>query len=238
MAPTCAGPWLTPTVDTFDGRAFYAAKSASDGAHTHIFGWNPSREGASDTGGWLWGGNLVVHELAQSANGELKVRFPRELDPVFRAHRRTLLGEGGVRITTVNGHEAISGGILPEVSRLSFQFQFAPGTRAFGVGLRVSEDVESGYYVRVEPGRRRLVFDRWPRPADIPHAGDLERPADLLPDTLYTLSLYVNGTIGVIYLCDSIALSVRMYDHAEGGWGLFVTEGDVRFSDIELCEAL
>ena len=225
MARTHTGPWLAPTVDTFDGRAFYTAKSASDGVRRYIFGWNPTREGASDTGAWQWGGNLVVHELAQKANGELEVRFPSELGTLFRSHERSPFTGDFVRITSLNGHRALSGGTLPEVSRVSFQFQFAPGTRAFGVGLRASADVESGYYVRVEPRRMRLVFDRWPRPGDIPHAVEFERPAYLLPDTLYTLTLYVNGTVGVVYLCDADTVNCTNVRSLRGGVGAFCNRG-------------
>ena len=38
------GPWQTPEIDTFDTRAFYAAKTGSDGVHRYVYGWNPTRE--------------------------------------------------------------------------------------------------------------------------------------------------------------------------------------------------
>lgn len=43
MSQSLNGPWLSPPNDTFDGRAFYAAKTASDGTRRFIFGWNPTR---------------------------------------------------------------------------------------------------------------------------------------------------------------------------------------------------
>mgnify|MGYP001143180048 CR=1 FL=1 len=79
-------PELAPANDTFDGRAFYAAKSASVGAtksasdgaakstsgddgRRYMFGWLPTREGETDSGKWQWGGELVVHEVVQRADG-------------------------------------------------------------------------------------------------------------------------------------------------------------------------
>lgn len=46
------GPWLKPRVDTFDGRAFYAAKTGTDGKDRFIYGWNPTR-GENGCGFWL-----------------------------------------------------------------------------------------------------------------------------------------------------------------------------------------
>ena len=76
-------------IDTFDTRAFYAAKTGSDGVHRYVYGWNPTREvnehnfdppgyPGKDCNTWDWGGSLVVHELWQDENGDLFVkRFHR-----------------------------------------------------------------------------------------------------------------------------------------------------------------
>jgi beta-fructofuranosidase len=85
MALSPSGPWLPPPVDTFDGRAFYAAKttaggsSASDSERRFLFGWNPTRQDETDAGAWQWGGNLIVHELWQQTNGTLAVREPESV---------------------------------------------------------------------------------------------------------------------------------------------------------------
>ena len=56
LSKSLAGPWLAPENDTFDGRAFYAAKTAGDGERRYVFGWNPTREGERDEGAWQWAG--------------------------------------------------------------------------------------------------------------------------------------------------------------------------------------
>ncbi len=102
------GPWLAPAEDTFDGRAFYAAKTISDGKKRYVLGWNPTRtenhydwnppgfEGM-DFNTWDWGGNLVVHELWQADDGTLKVRIPKSLAGLFECEQpvelRPVLGE-------------------------------------------------------------------------------------------------------------------------------------------------
>lgn len=43
MSRNLTGPWTAPENDTFDGRAFYAAKTYSDGKKLFAFGWNPTK---------------------------------------------------------------------------------------------------------------------------------------------------------------------------------------------------
>ena len=40
MSRSINGPWIRPERDTFDGRAFYAAKTGSDGLRRYAYGWN------------------------------------------------------------------------------------------------------------------------------------------------------------------------------------------------------
>ncbi len=44
MARSLSGPWIAPRNDTFDGRAFYAAKTMSDGARRFVAGWNSHQD--------------------------------------------------------------------------------------------------------------------------------------------------------------------------------------------------
>ena len=73
------GPWRNPGNNCFDGRAFYAGKTASDGVNRYLFGWNPTRTDNKDDGAWQWGGHLVVHKLVQLSDGSLRVRMPERL---------------------------------------------------------------------------------------------------------------------------------------------------------------
>src|SRR5262249_13307817 len=76
MSRSLQGPWLAPAVDTFDARAYYAAKSAGVGHQRYLFGWLPTRTHEKDDGEWNWGGQLVVHELLQGPEGLLALRAP------------------------------------------------------------------------------------------------------------------------------------------------------------------
>ena len=84
MSRSLKGPWLRPEVDTFDGRAFYAAKTGFDGVNHYVYGWNPTRgedtwkfdpeeDYGRDYQTWNWGGSIVVHKIIQHEDGSLGV---------------------------------------------------------------------------------------------------------------------------------------------------------------------
>lgn len=124
MSRSLKGPWLAPEFESFDGRAFYAAKTASDGHRRFAFGWNPTRYDAIDylrwncdsglvsckpppkrmvgPSGWDWGGNLVVHELNQELDGSLSVKVPDSVDRAFsqRLDSQFQNGIGPVEMST------------------------------------------------------------------------------------------------------------------------------------------
>jgi beta-fructofuranosidase len=243
MSRHLRGPWQVPENDTFDGRAHYAAKSASDGQRRFLFGWNATREGERDDGRWQWGGSLVVHEIHQEPDGTLSVTVPESLDRAFNRRRPfqfqpglgDCLTDGGeLQITAPGSFGCAAAGDMPDPCRIEATLRFAANTRGCGLMLRSSNDYESAYYVRLEPGRNRLVFDSWPRAGDLPFMVGLERPLPLHPDTPVTLKVFVEGTLCEVYADNKIAMSVRLYNLPTGSWGVFVNEGAACFSDVKL----
>lgn len=83
MAKDLKGPWHIPEDDQFDGRAFYAAKSASDGENRYLFGWITTRQEGKDQGNWMWGGCLGVHRLVQRSDGTLACQMPDSVRKAF-----------------------------------------------------------------------------------------------------------------------------------------------------------
>ncbi len=58
---------------------------------------------------------------------------------------------------------------------------------------------------------------------------ELERPIKLVPGNLYKIKIFLDKTIGIVYINNEIAMSIRLYDLKEGKWGFFVQEGSVQF---------
>ena len=241
LSESLRGPWLAPVNDTFDGRAFYAAKTAGDGQRRFVFGWNPTREGEQDDGSWQWGGDMVVHELGELSAEGFRVSAPAALAAAFTHSEaidfQTRFGEwqvsGSSCAVQADDHfAACTLGRLPRRALIQVSLSCQPQTRGGGLLLRCDQDMEHYYQIRWEPGRQRIVFDRWPRPGDQPFM--LERPLPMSADEPLRLKIFMDGSIMVVYINDSVALNCRVYDHPAGQWGLFVSEGGAAFDDLSL----
>ena len=134
----------------------------------YIFGWNPTQTDAKDYARWNWGGSLVVHELAQRSDGTLAVRIPEAVRNSFaipqpvaflQALKTPLHQHESVVIDGTGSFRCLSAGRLPETAKIEATVTFSMPSKGFGVMLRTSQDFETGYYVRIEPQRSRLVFD-------------------------------------------------------------------------------
>jgi len=245
MSRSLDGPWLVPANDSFDCRTHYAAKTASDGTRRYLFGWNPTRGSQKDTeGGWDWGGNLVVHEIVQEPDGTLSVRVPETVDRAFGIRQPfafrpglgncTIDADGAVEIAASDSFGCAVAGPMPDRCKLMMTVTFAPGTRGCGLMLRASDDLETGYYIRLEPHRSRFVCDQWPRGGDVPYRVGLERPLAWKPGEPIEIKVFVDGTVCEVYVAGKVAMSMRLYDHPKGSWGVFVSEGAARFENTTL----
>lgn len=248
MSRNITGPWLAPEDDVFDTRAFYAAKTASNGKERFLFGWNPRKTGATDDGKWEWGGTLVVHQLLQRPSGELYVGMPAAIDKVFDQRApldiRPALGkcEAGADRVIVSAPDSF--GIatlapLPVLCKVTATIEFAHECRDFGLMLKLQDDLDTCYYLRFEPARNRVVLDTWPRPGDIPFTPGFERPLKFASGKTVEVQVILDGTIAEFYVNGEVAISARMYRHDPGLLGAFVDEGNATFEklSISLLEA-
>jgi beta-fructofuranosidase len=233
MARSSSGPWFAPPNDTFDGRAFYAAKTASDGARRFLFGWNPTRAGDQNYSAVHWGGNLIVHELSQACDGTLTVQPPDTITRAFAALLPSTFSAAApfvavsdrtVTIDSRHGFQAALVGGLPTSCRITTTIVFRAGTVSFGLMLRADEAGDTAYFVRFEPARNRLVLDSWPRPGDVPFMIELERPILLTPETPISLEILLDETVCEIYAGGTIAMSARLYPLSAASLGHMATE--------------
>ena len=246
MARSLHGPWQIPEHDTIDGRAYYAAKSAERDGRRFFFGWIASREGSLDDGAWQWAGTMSVLEARQCADGSLAFGLPGELVASFgqplpivfdavETRHATSSTPGDVTLEAPDGYRAVvSRDELPATFYVEVQFEISAGTTEFGVLVRASADGDESYVIRLEPKRRRMVFDRWPRrclgdaqweiSGDVPYVVELERPCELGPGA-HTLELILDGDLCVANLDRAVSLSTRLYRPPNGRLGLFVGEG-------------
>ena len=259
MSRSLNGPWLTPEIDTFDTRAFYAAKTGTDGTRHYIYGWNPTREcnqhhfdpqhhDGLDCNTWDWGGSLIVHELWQDEKGMLYVK---PVDTVLAAFgdeqplaARPLSGawteaDGAWTADVPYGYGALLMNDLRDTCRLSMDVELLSDTAQFGVALHVDEGFAVGYYAVVDLFNQRLEFKSGVRMTErggqkFPWEVEQERPLQHKLGRKVHLDACVDGTVLEVYLDGRIALGTRMFDIAGGSWGAFVSEGKARFGNIHI----
>lgn len=227
-ATSLQGPWTAPDDDELDGLGLYAAKTISDGEHRYLVGWCPNYAVGKDGAPWLWGGNLVVHELLQNSDGSLRVveagLTRRALEQGRAAAPVTLEASS---VGSEHGFERRVLTRMPHTGLVDLMLTPAPGTTAFGIELRTDETGRPGYSVTIEPGKHRVRIDRLDRfgsdaPFDV-------RPFEA-PEGELTVTIVFDGDVSVVYLGGSTAVTFRGYDQRGDLLAVFAQEGHLEVS--------
>lgn len=255
MSKSISGPWRSATNDTFDANSLYAAKTIYDGNKRYLLGWIPRKTGKNDYNNWEWGGNLIVHEIIQKIDGTLSVKVPDSIDSFLSKEVKDrflpIMGNWEIKKDSLKPQTsdsfrfAVSEKKMPKCCKISAKIKFDKDVRDLGIMLRVSDDYEKAYYVRLEPGRNRLVFDMFPRRtlyprytvtsiADSSFIPGHERPIELNPGETYQIKIFVEDNICVTYFNNEVALTSRIYNFGSGKWGVFVNEGVATFTEIKV----
>lgn len=259
MSRSMYGPWITPEVDTFDTRAFYAAKSGSDGKKRYLYGWNPTRNydmwkfnpetyHGDDYNTWDWGGNIIVHEIGQNADGTLMVSPLQSMNQTFTQEIQTevlpLTGEwqvnsDGWEIESPYSFSAMKLNCIPDICKFECEVTFYGKVRQFGVALQIDDGFDMGYYLALEPFRKRVQYKTGIRFYEdggkkFPYEVEMERPLDLKSGKKVKITLYIQNSILVAYFDNQVALSTRMFNYKKRNFGLFASDGSVSFENIHL----
>lgn len=237
MSKSLQGPWLAPLDNAFDGRAYYAARSFSDGSRRYLFGWVPTKEEDDDLRNWQWGGTLVVHEVYQRADGSLGVKAPEGVTNAFAGS--TCLAESALRLEAADG---CAEAYLADSTGDHFKFEadVTPdaGTRAFGI--RLFEDAATGdaYEFIFQLVENRVSFDRTPNLPWYRYINKgLERPLHLAAGRQVQVQIIVDDTIATLYV-DGVALNTRMYAKPGQALAVYVVDGEMTVENAHLATKL
>ncbi len=225
MSKNINGPWITPIDDAFDGRAYYAARTAFDGERRVLFGWVPTRSTADDSAPYLWAGTFMPLEIVQREDGTLGTKVPDSLRAAF--------GEGeqleAFELTGASAKEehVFSANPGSETYCLETSFTFTPGTSGFSIKLHENAETGVAFEYRIDLGQKRLEFHKspeypWFQTMNI----GLERPVDLTAGEPVNVRLIVDDDIATIFVND-VALNARFYDKPGDGIAITVTDGTI-----------
>lgn len=225
MSKSLYGPWIAPKDDAFDGRAYYAGRTAFDGKRRVLFGWVPTRDGDDDKNSYLWGGTFVPHEVFQREDGTLGVK---PLDSVMEAFSgwkdlfNPCMKTIDIKQESVLCEEA---GVL---TALETYLTFEEGTRE--ISIKFYEDLETGvsYEYRFYVEENRIVFNKCPNyPWYQCFNIGLERPIALNAGEEYHIQLIVDNDIATLYV-NGTALNVRLCDRPGNALSITVMNGAIK----------
>ncbi len=224
--------WMFAGEDVFDGRAFYAAKTAADAQKRYVFGWVPTKEKDIDDANWQWGGNLMVHEVFRRQDRTLGCRLPEGIRRIFtnrcfhldETECGSRLGFAWQNLTKVNARRYF----------LTADMVISDENVEAGILLRHDAEEDFSYGYRFSPRCRRLSFGQVPySPWGCANFLNVERVIRIQPGERVHLDLVVEDGVCVLY-ADGVALTSRMYAEKENWIGVFSENGRMRMENVEV----
>lgn len=244
VADAFEGPWITPAWDDkFDGRDFYAAKTVFDGKHRYLVGWQSIRKDCKNDSPYVWGGNVVVHELVQRKNGELGVKMPDTIRHAFTSplERNVVVKRGEWDTGKIISGKAAAGFGLIELSPMKnvclikATLKWTKDTHAVGIMFHIDgEKMEQWCQLRLELSHNRIALEKSGK-TEKDQFFDEERPIHFREDQYAEITVLTSNDIIVVYV-DDVALCGRCYNYSVGNAGVFVEYGEVQVKKFEVLE--
>lgn len=230
MSRSSSGPWSKPVNDTLDGRAYYAAKTAANEKNRYLFGWIPTRQENHDKNPWMWGGNLLIHQLIQRQDGTLGVSMPESIRNAFipcLSIQDTILSSPYSTKTAPLLTDVPDTWLLTANCRI-----LSEQSDSFGILVRHNASEDSSYSFTIRCGERSLSVNTFPCfPQNAFDAYELRRPLPAADE--YFLELLADHDIFVLYVNGECALSVRLCDLSGTGISFYVSHAEIAFSAVE-----
>jgi beta-fructofuranosidase len=192
----------------------------------------------------------VVHELVGRPDGTLGVQPVQALldrfvmTPVTPGDAPGWRSAGAGHVFEGDGIGWAPLGTMADTCLLDVTVDLGPEADELAVVLRADAGLDHGYYLRLEPKRGRVVFDRRPHHISIPFEPEsdrayvdapdheIERPLDASSGEA-RVRVLVDGDAIVAYVND-VGLSTRGYDLQDGVWGVLAVRGSAGFRDASM----
>ena len=168
--------WPKDGEGVLDSRAFYAAKTASNGTDRLIWGWCPYRTGADiheknlnvgagDGNEPNWSGALVCHKIIQHADGTLTLgEVPAMASKYDKAQALNVMECNGYDNGTLSGDNAyVLYNRLGTCNHISFTVKTSNNWDKFGISLVRHTDIDYYYTLVVNPedeNHRKVNFEQ------------------------------------------------------------------------------
>lgn len=239
-ARSLQGPWQIPETDTFDGRAFYAAKTMSNGTDRYLVGWCPTRIGDGDPD--QWGGSMVFHRMVFNGDGSISMQIPAGVDGKFVSAKAIEVIDSSGKVVREDGRYVLSDKasvIFPRLTRackIEATIQAGQADDTFGFAFGACDERTEVYSLRFDLPNARLVMsqDDWASGTSQTQTSvELPIPAD----RKFDVKIVIEKSVCVMYVNGQVAFSNRIDKMYGNPWALFTDTGtDISFSNVNLYE--
>ena len=217
--------WIIPQNDVLDGDLFYGGKTTFDGTNRYLTSWIPTREAYKDNGNFSWGGSLAVHQLAQNADGTLRVVAPHILTSKMTNNKQ--LGSVSLQENQTKVFDRLSSSTTKIATKIT-----AETSTQFGLRMGACGTLRETYDIVFDMNSSQLQFNKNERGKVSSTITAIKLP---IPNNKeFNVTLIVEGSVAVVYVNDQVALSLRSYRMNQNVWGVFTKNGTTTFSDITI----
>ena len=225
MADSRFGPYSEPV--RLEGKLFYAAKHVESGTNAYMVGWSRRSESASSTTEVAgWGGNVVVQQIRQRADGSL---YLAPVDSIVSAFETAAaVPTADATVTSTSGYSYSQAFTAGESFMLRGAFTYT-GSGSFGLAFDYNGAEDAYKLISIDPTSNRLTlsFSQGLTPIT-----EMALPEALTPNRSYSFTYIQDGSVGVFYLDGMAALNVRLYGTTAKPIYLFAENNSVSFTNL------
>ncbi|MDE7283970.1 MAG: InlB B-repeat-containing protein [Lachnospiraceae bacterium] len=210
-----------------EGKLFYAAKHVEDGENTYMVGWARRSESASSTQDVAgWAGNMEVQKVVQKEDGELILAPVDNIAAQFQNRRELMIDDTHVLVESGSAYSYVDVFTCYESFMLTGDFIYS-GEGEFGLCFDYSGRADKYKMISICPGENKLQHTF--------NEGDTlisEMDIELVPGKVYSFTYIQEGSVGIFYIDDEAALTVRLYGVSGKPIKLFAGNNSVVFSSL------
>ncbi|MBU0996933.1 MAG: DUF4975 domain-containing protein [Firmicutes bacterium] len=232
-----------PAQDFFDGWGFYAGRIEKVEDRLVLSGWVATKTLDKDYGTYMWGGNLVNHELVQDESGLLYPKMMTETDEFLSnevayqiVDTNATPIENGFTFSSNRGYNYLLFEELEEKpTKISFIVDILDSSN-FGITLNAYESEVGSLNFYFDFENNRIEFYNVDANLIAYSSPEISIPFDFGNVDELNITMVTEGSVIIVYVNDQIAMTSRAYDMANSNFGFFTLSSNAVISNIHFFE--
>lgn len=236
------GEWKKFSRDSIDSSGFYAGRLEKAGEDLYAFAWCAKLSGGS-TGGFDWGGNLVVHKIKQMPDGELCAVMVPTVKDAFGTEVQYKKANGEKIEDFSFGGEKFQSHcaekLAKNITRISFGLNFGGTDGDCGItfGLDGKYDNRLGQGLIAFDSKNKSLTCYNSVSSVLRYGSPLASVAfEYEQDRDYSVEMIIEGEILTVYLDETVCLTARIANIGKKHFAFYSNGADVQMKGITFYE--